>query len=112
MYLFFNKFIGQVSDSFNNLIHLSALDLSNNQLGNFIHSQLNTLLNLQSLYLYDNLFNGTIPFFLFALPSLHYLDLHNNNFIGNRSELQDDSLAYLDLSLGAVSFFKKTCFNG
>jgi len=44
------------------------------------------------------LFNGTIPSFLFAFPTLQSLDLHNNNLIGNISELQHDSLTYLDLS--------------
>ncbi|KAI5570062.1 hypothetical protein BDE02_11G000300 [Populus trichocarpa] len=97
LYLSSNKFMGQVPD-LGRLVNLSYLDLSNNQLVSPIHSQLNTLSNLGSLRLYGNLFNGTIPSFLFALPSLYYLDLHNNNFIGNISELQDDSLEYLDLS--------------
>jgi len=94
----FNKFMGQVPDSLGNLVNLSYLDLSNNQLVGPIHSQLNTLSNLESLKLYGNMFNGTIPSFLFALPSLQSLDLHNNNLIGNISELQHDSLRFLDLS--------------
>nr|TKS05997.1 hypothetical protein D5086_0000127680 [Populus alba] len=98
LYLNSNKLMGQVPNSFGSLINLLYLSLSNNQLVGSIHSQLNTLLNLQDLFLYGNLFNGTIPSFLFALPSLQYLDLHNNNFIGNISELQHDSLRFLDLS--------------
>ncbi|KAJ6881205.1 receptor-like protein 43 [Populus alba x Populus x berolinensis] len=98
LYLSSNKLMGQVPDSLGSLVNLSDLDLSNNQLVGPIHSQLNTLSNLQYIFLYGNLFNGTIPSFLFALPSLQYLDLHNNNFIGNISELQHDSLIFLDLS--------------
>ncbi|KAI9384216.1 hypothetical protein POPTR_012G025400v4 [Populus trichocarpa] len=96
--LYSNEFIGQLPDSFGSLVNLSYLDLSNNQLGGPIHSQLNTLSNLENLSLYGNLFDGTIPSFLFALRYLYYLGLHNNNLIGNISELQHDSLEYLDLS--------------
>ncbi|XP_073259675.1 uncharacterized protein [Populus alba] len=99
LYLSSNKLIGQVPNSFGSLVNLSLLSLSNNQLTGPIHSQLNTLSNLEGLYLSNNLFNGTIPSFLFALPSLQYLDLHNNNIIGYISELQHDSLRFLDLSI-------------
>ncbi|KAJ6881272.1 receptor-like protein 9DC3 [Populus alba x Populus x berolinensis] len=93
-----NNFNGQIPSSFKNLVNLSFLDLSNNQLAGPIYSQLHTLLNLEILYLSNNVFNGTIPSFLFALPSLQYLNLRYNNFIGNISELQHDSLIFLDLS--------------
>ncbi|KAJ6881179.1 hypothetical protein NC651_027898 [Populus alba x Populus x berolinensis] len=93
-----NNLSGQIPLSLENLVNLSYLDLSNNQLAGPIYSQLNNLSNLESLYLSNNVFNGTIPSFLFALPSLQSLDLHNNNFIGNISELQHDSLRFLDLS--------------
>ncbi|CAA7049459.1 unnamed protein product [Microthlaspi erraticum] len=97
-----SSFTGQVPSSISNLIFLTHLNLSHNELcGSF--PIVKNLTNLSFLDLSDNQFSGTIPSDLLAtMPFLSHLNLKQNHLTGllevpNSSS--SPSLKYLSLGL-------------
>ncbi|MCO5580831.1 hypothetical protein L7F22_034704 [Adiantum nelumboides] len=73
---------GSIPSCFGSLIHLTGIDLSNNQLKGSIPSELGNLINLRNLRLSNNMMSGTIPSSLGKLTQLQYLHLQGNTFTG------------------------------
>ncbi|KAJ6887659.1 receptor like protein 6 [Populus alba x Populus x berolinensis] len=81
-----------------NLIQLTRLELTGNNLSGVIPSSLRNLVQLQSLYLDSNTFSGWIPDFLGHLTVLENLGLSNNQLVGLiPSQISTRSLKLFDL---------------
>ncbi|PRP77918.1 hypothetical protein PROFUN_08452 [Planoprotostelium fungivorum] len=90
---------GSIPPSIGNLTNLTLLDLSNNNLNEFIPSTLGNLSYLRSLLLSDNGFTGSIPPAIGNLKNLTKLDLANNRLTGTIPDISSlFSLQVLDLS--------------
>ncbi|KAH1063088.1 hypothetical protein J1N35_028075 [Gossypium stocksii] len=100
-----NQLSGQISRSLGNLLQLTHLDLSHNQLSGQISRSLGNLLQLTHLDLWRNQLSGKIPRSLENLLQLTHLDLSDNQLSGQipRSLGNLLQLTHLDLSNNQLS---------
>ncbi|KAB2033063.1 hypothetical protein ES319_D05G422800v1 [Gossypium barbadense] len=87
-----NQLSGQIPRLLGNLLQLTSLDLSLNQL-----NEVTAFPNLKFLYLDNNLLSGTLPSWLYTAPSLDSIGLSQNQFSGHIKEFQSKSLEWIAL---------------
>ncbi|KAG5244660.1 receptor protein [Salix suchowensis] len=84
LYLDGNNFTGQISGfPPPSWIHLSALDISSNQLSGMLPAWMGNFSYLQAMDLSRNHFQGPIPRDFCDLGSVKYLDMSENNLLGS-----------------------------
>ncbi|XP_038696237.1 receptor-like protein 13 [Tripterygium wilfordii] len=97
-----NYFTGPLLLPSHSNLHLSGIDISDNQVQGQIPTNLSVIFpNLQSLRMSGNFFLGEIPASLVEMESLELLDLSNNQFSGGilwQSDKQRSSLKFIKLS--------------
>lgn len=101
LYIEGNSFSGVIDSTFaNNLMRLRALDMSNNQLGGSVPSELFTLPELVVVDLSNNLLQGRLPTEVAVQDNMRFLSLFKNSITGPvPSGLANfRNLQYLDLA--------------
>ncbi|KAL0013125.1 hypothetical protein SO802_000194 [Lithocarpus litseifolius] len=107
-----NTFKGHIPSALGNLIQLSFLHLTDNELTGPIPFELANLTQLTHIFLFHNFISGQIPFGLMNLTKLFVLDLAGDNLAGQipSSIFNLVNLEFLDLSsnnfTGKVEFDK------
>ncbi|KAG4203785.1 hypothetical protein ERO13_A04G005750v2 [Gossypium hirsutum] len=100
-----NQLSGQIPRSLGNLLQLTHLDLSHNQLSGQVPLSILNLTRLEDLTIVENSLEGSIPDDVTAFPDLILLDLSNNLFNGTLPSwlYTAPTLKEIDLSQNQIS---------
>ncbi|KAJ0960072.1 hypothetical protein J5N97_000131 [Dioscorea zingiberensis] len=100
-----NDLTGQIPENIGNLQKLQRLGFGDNKLTGYIPSSIGNLTQLTDIYMFGNKFEGTIPSTMKNLHQLTILSLPNNSFSGRiPGEIFSQLLSLRVLDLGINSF--------
>jgi hypothetical protein len=93
-----NNLDGVIFQSIGDLVNITGIDLSGNNLFNPPPTEMQNLTQLDSLNLANNILSGMLPSEVTSLPVLRILDLNQNNLVGALPSSWSSELVMINLS--------------